>query len=55
MNTTVSIPKGEEKVMVELTVKEAMALTGYRFNENPDVINNARKKIKKQIEKEQLH
>ncbi len=56
MTTTFSVPQGEEKVTIELTVKEAMALTGVRFNNNPEVLPNAKKKLIKKLEqKKELH
>ncbi|MFD0588555.1 hypothetical protein ACFQZE_11120 [Paenibacillus sp. GCM10027627] len=44
MNLT-KIPHGDEKVTVELTVKELLALTGVHFHSNHDVKVSARKKI----------
>jgi hypothetical protein len=46
----VKIPHGEEKIMVELTVKEAIALTGIRFNSEPQIMFDARKKLKESLE-----
>lgn len=48
--TQVKIPHGEEKITVELTVKEAIALTGIRFNSEPKMLFDARKKLKESIE-----
>ena len=45
MNTQVKIPQGDEKVMVELTRKELMALAGIRFYGNHNVEVSARKKL----------
>lgn len=45
MNTTAKIPHGDERITVELTVKELMALTGVRFHNNHSVEVSARKKI----------
>jgi hypothetical protein len=39
------IPNGDERVTIELTVKELMALTGVRFHNNHGVEISARKKI----------
>ncbi len=39
------IPNGDERVTVELTIKELMALTGVRFHNNHGVEVSARKKI----------
>ncbi|MEB3101024.1 hypothetical protein [Ferviditalea candida] len=50
MNSNVSIPKGDDKIVVELTVKEAIALSGTRFNEDPGLVFEARKKLKHFVE-----
>lgn len=42
---------GQNKVTVELTADEALALTGVRFNSNPQVEAVAKKKIRKAFEK----
>ncbi|MFD2671198.1 hypothetical protein [Marinicrinis sediminis] len=57
MDSQVKVPKGEEKIMVELTVKEAIALTGIRFNGEPHIKLGARKKLMNQIKdvNEALH
>lgn len=44
MNLT-KIPNGDEKITVELTVKELIALTGVNFHSNHDVKVSARKKL----------
>ena len=54
MNEEIMIPQGDEKVMVELTVKEAMALTGIRFNRS-DLQSEAKGKIRRALEKEVHH
>lgn len=41
----VKIPHGDEKIQVELTVKEALALSGIRFNQKPQIMLDARKKL----------
>ena len=46
----VKIPQGEEKVTIELSVKEAIALTGVKFHEQPDLILEARRKVKETLE-----
>lgn len=46
----VRIPNGDEKVTVELTVKELLALTGVRFRENHMIEVEARKKLKETLE-----
>ncbi|WP_028612093.1 hypothetical protein [Paenibacillus harenae] len=43
--TTTKIPHGDDKVTVELTVKELMALTGVRFHNNHGIEISARKKL----------
>ncbi|MGM0880230.1 MAG: hypothetical protein ACQEXQ_04215 [Bacillota bacterium] len=45
MSTFAKIPHGDDKVTVELTVKELMALTGVRFHNNHGVEISARKKL----------
>ena len=50
----VKIPNGDEKVQVELTVKEAMALTGIRFHEKPQVMLDARKKLQHSVAEKML-
>ena len=58
MNSNVTIPQGNDKITVELSVKEALALTGIRFNENHDLVLDARKKLKESIDekiKEAVH
>jgi hypothetical protein len=50
MNEAVKIPQGDQKVTVELTVKELMALAGLRFHNNHDVEIAAKKKINEAIE-----
>jgi hypothetical protein len=46
----VGIPHGEEMITVELTVKEAIALTGIKFNEQPELLTGAKKKLKQTVE-----
>ncbi|MBD2867699.1 hypothetical protein [Paenibacillus arenilitoris] len=43
--STTKIPHGDDKVTVELTVKELMALSGVRFHNNHSVEISARKKL----------
>lgn len=50
MNSQFNVNQGSDKVMVELTVSEAMALTGVRFNQNPQVKAEARRKVHKVLE-----
>lgn len=49
MNMT-KIPNGEEKITVELTVKELMSLTGVQFHANHDIRISARKKLNRVLE-----
>ncbi|WP_197479998.1 hypothetical protein [Paenibacillus swuensis] len=51
MATRESDLHGNETINVQLTVKEALALTGTRFNHNPEVSVDAKKKLMKSIEK----
>jgi hypothetical protein len=46
----VGIPHGDETITVELTVKEAIALTGIKFHEQPELLTGARQKLKKKVE-----
>lgn len=50
-NASIMVPYGEDKIMVELTVKEAMALSGQRFHANPQVKNEATKKLMTAIDR----
>ncbi|MCM3338545.1 hypothetical protein M3650_07840 [Paenibacillus sp. MER TA 81-3] len=45
MNSAFHIPQGEEKITIELTVKEAMALTGQKFHEDSSVKSEAMRKL----------
>lgn len=51
MITEAKSQHGSDKVLVELTVNEAMALTGIRFNENREVAKSARRKLNSAIER----
>ncbi|MEO3945688.1 hypothetical protein [Gorillibacterium sp. CAU 1737] len=51
MSVQVAIPQKEKKVTVELTVKEAMALGGYRFNDDPKLRTDARKRVLDSLDK----
>ncbi|TVY10024.1 hypothetical protein [Paenibacillus cremeus] len=42
----------EKKISVELTLNEALALTGVRFNDNHQLEIDAMHKIKKQLEEQ---
>ena len=50
MNTQVKIPQGDEKVTVQLTRKELMALSGIRFHGNHNIDISARKKLNEALE-----
>lgn len=52
MNTNVSVSQGEQVVTVQLTLKEAMALSGYRFNQNTKQLAGARHKVQKALDKQ---
>lgn len=45
MNSFVRIPQGEDTVKVELTLKEVMALSGYKFHNNHSIEVSAKKKL----------
>lgn len=50
MNSEVMIPQGEQKITVELTVKEAMALSeGVRFHQHRSLKAQARRKIRREL------
>ncbi|CAM3666289.1 hypothetical protein [Marinicrinis lubricantis] len=55
MNSQVKVPKGDEKITIELTVKEAIALTGVRFNGEPQLKRAATKKLMEQLDQTALH
>ncbi|MEI7027238.1 hypothetical protein WBG83_16215 [Paenibacillus sp. y28] len=47
----ITIPNGEQKITVELTLKEALALTGgARYGQQNEVVLNARKKLRRTVE-----
>ncbi|MEX1031498.1 MAG: hypothetical protein WDZ91_15855 [Paenibacillaceae bacterium] len=50
MNSNVMIPHGEEKITIELSVKEALALSGVKFAHNHELALDARKKVQQSIE-----
>jgi hypothetical protein len=50
MNTNLSVPQGEQVVTVQLTLKEAMALSGYRFNQNTKQLAGARRKVQRALD-----
>jgi hypothetical protein len=46
---SVQIPQGEEIIYVEMTVKEALAITGAKFNQNHKLETDAIKKVKQRL------
>ncbi|RAV21171.1 hypothetical protein [Paenibacillus contaminans] len=54
MNTQVHIPQDEQMITVKLSIKEAIALSGVRFNQQPSLAVDARKKLRKALEHEML-
>ena len=44
------IPNGDETIKVELTVKEAIALTGVHFHFDPAMLTDARRKLLASLE-----
>lgn len=56
MSTQVKIPRGDETIDIQLTVREALALSEYvNFIDNPKLKNDARKKLKRILEQKLLH
>lgn len=51
MHAPTSVPQGDQTITVELTVKEAIALSGIRFNQQPELATIARKKIKQTLDR----
>ena len=54
MSSTLHIPQGEEVILVEMTVKEALALTGAKFPQNRKLETDAMKKVKQTLENKLL-
>jgi hypothetical protein len=50
MNSFVQIAHGDEMIRVEMTIKEALALTGSKFPQNHQLETGAIKKLKQSIE-----
>ncbi len=50
METKLQIPQGEEKIWVEMTVKEALALSGNKFNQDHQLEASAIKKVRLSLE-----
>lgn len=45
MDSVVRIPQGDDTVKVELTVKELMALSGFKFHNDHNIEVSAKKKL----------
>jgi hypothetical protein len=54
MNSSLHIPQGEEVILVEMTVKEALALSGANFPQNHKLETAAMKKVKQSVENKLL-
>ncbi|MFE6799954.1 hypothetical protein [Paenibacillus chitinolyticus] len=50
MDANLHIPQGDDTILVEMTVKEAMALSGQKFYSDHKVETEAIKKVKKSLE-----
>ncbi|MCR8643851.1 hypothetical protein NV379_14440 [Paenibacillus sp. N1-5-1-14] len=50
MNSNVEIPQGESTILVEMTVKEALSLTGVKFLGDRELEYRAVKKLKQSLE-----
>jgi hypothetical protein len=50
MENQVHIPQENAQVAVQLSVKELLALSGERFNQDHKVLIEARKKLRQQLE-----
>lgn len=50
MNVQLLIPQGDRPITVELTAREALALAGYRFNQDPKLSAGARRKVRQKVE-----
>lgn len=51
MKSPITIPHGEETITIQLTVKQAMALTGLRFQGNPKLLADARRKVQSTLDR----
>ncbi|MBO2943464.1 hypothetical protein JJQ72_05655 [Paenibacillus sp. F411] len=51
MNSSSTSSTSKDKISVELTPEEALALTGVEFNGNPKVKSSAQRKIRDAFEK----
>lgn len=50
MSSIAKIPHGDDKVTVELTIKELMALTGTKFYASPNIEISARQKLNRVLD-----
>lgn len=50
MQNHFEIPQGEETILIEMTVKEALAISGEKFNQNHKLESSAMKKVKRTLE-----
>ncbi|WP_442601400.1 hypothetical protein [Paenibacillus sp. KN14-4R] len=54
MNSNVQIPQGEHTILVEMTVKEALSLTGVKFHNDRELEHRAVMKVKQSLEERLL-
>lgn len=54
MNSELQIEHGEDVIQVEITVKEALALTGAKFPQNHKLETDAVKKVRQTLENKLL-
>ncbi|GIP38892.1 hypothetical protein J31TS4_21720 [Paenibacillus sp. J31TS4] len=52
MSNQVFVPKGEETVTVELTVKELLALSGAKFTNDKRLVPEVRRKLRDRLDRE---
>ncbi|MBD8498834.1 hypothetical protein NQ117_09415 [Paenibacillus sp. SC116] len=52
MGDLFTIPQGEKKIAVELTIKEAMALMGQQFPYGSEVKAAAQQKVRQAVERQ---
>jgi hypothetical protein len=50
MERHIEIPQGNEKIAIQLTVKELLALSGENFYQDHKLLIEARKKLRQQLE-----
>lgn len=51
MKSELMVPRGEDKITVELTLKEAMALSGQQFHASPELKPSATRKVIEAIDR----